>query len=391
MNGIALPETLARSQPKSDLQAACAVSAAELWFSALSATLIPLSLIWDFSWESSIGVDRFWSPPHLATYVGVWLSGLLAVRLIFRFSFSRSTKNQRAKAVRLGAFSAPSGAWIILWGALLVQVTLPLDNWWQQTYGLGAGLWPPPQILKTIGFFSILGGGIFLCSAARFHGRTRDLLLSWHGGLLLTLAAVVFSMTNLTNRQHTAFFYLVSCSVYPAILLGAGRASSQGWSCAKTAFASTILVWAMVWLLPLFPAHPLTPPIHNHLTRMMPPQFPLLLLGPALVFDLLRPYLNRIHAAVRITLLGLVFFSIFAPIQWLFAQFLLSPGADNWFFAGGGKHWPYFLKIDQARTLFWGIEKDPLTFRAIILAIIFATASAWLGSGIANVLKKLRR
>ena len=391
MNGIALPETLTSSRPEIDLYPACTVTAAELWFAALSAALIPLSLIWDFSWESSIGVDRFWSPPHLATYVGVWLSGLLALRLIVRFSFSRSAKNPQANGVRLGIFSAPSGAWLIFWGVVLVQVTLPLDNWWQKTYGLGAGLWPPPQILKTIGFFSILFGGLFLCSTVRFHKPTNDLLLSWHGGLLLSLAAVVFTMTNLINRQHTAFFYLVSCSIYPAILLGAGTASSQRWGCAQTTFVYTILVCAMVWLLPLFPAHPLTPPIHNHLTRMMPPQFPLLLLGAALVFDLLRPYLDRMHKAVRIALLGLIFVSIFAPVQWLFARFLLSPGADNWFFAGGGKHWPYFLKIDQARTMFWGVEKDPLTLRAVIIAIIFAAVSAWLGSGIANILKKVRR
>ena len=61
----------------------------DLWFGAFALTLIPISLLWDFSWESSIGVDRFWSPPHLATHAGVWLSGLLGARLLFVFTRCR--------------------------------------------------------------------------------------------------------------------------------------------------------------------------------------------------------------------------------------------------------------------------------------------------------------
>src|SRR5690348_14343628 len=146
MNGIALSETLPGRKSEVTRSAGAALASAELWFSAISATLIPLSLIWDFSWESSIGVDRFWSPPHLATYIGVWLNGFCAAWLIIRFSFLQLPKTETANGLQVAALSGPSGAWVMLWAAVLVQVTLVLDQWWQQTYGLAAGLWPPPQI-----------------------------------------------------------------------------------------------------------------------------------------------------------------------------------------------------------------------------------------------------
>src|SRR2546425_412611 len=106
------------------------VRPSDLWWAVFAATLIPASLIWDFSWESTIGVDRFWSPPHLATHVGVWLSGLLGIRLLVGARRSRR-RGERTLAVNLGPLCAPSGAWVLLWGAGLMQAAFLLDNWWQ--------------------------------------------------------------------------------------------------------------------------------------------------------------------------------------------------------------------------------------------------------------------
>jgi hypothetical protein len=394
MNGIALPESPAVRESRIEASRLPLIGSIDLWWAAIAGTLIPVSLFWDFSWESSIGVDRFWSPPHLATHIGVWLSGLLGARLLMRFSLARRRHDPDAGA-RLGVFCAPSGAWLAFWGALLMQAAFLLDNWWQQTYGLGAGLWPPPQILKTIGFFAIFIGGVLLCVAGLSHNpkiaRIADALLYWHGGLLLAMVSLVLTMTNLTNKQHTAFFYLISCAIYPAILIGIGQTRSARWGTTQTALAYTAIVCAMVWVLPLFPARPLTPPIHNPLDRMMPPQFPLLLIAPAVVMDLLHRQIDRTTAPWRVFVHGIIFIAVFVPAQWFFARFLLSSEADNWFFAGGGRHWPYFLKIDRARVMFWGTEGDPLTWRAVLMTMILATASAWIGLGVAKWLSKVRR
>src|SRR5206468_10159410 len=112
--------------------------------------------------------------------------------------------------------------------------------------------------------------------------------------------------------------------------------------------SSDLLMASMVWLLPLFPARPLTPPIHNPTTRFMPPPFPLLLVAPALLLDWALRSLSlgaaqngAPHRARVAAVAGFAFLAAFVPVQWFFSQFLLSPRADNWFFAGGGRHWPF--------------------------------------------------
>lgn len=155
MNGVTFGKSISLGDVDVDERAS--VRAFDLLWGTIAATLIPVSLIWDFSWESTIGVDRFWSPPHLATHIGVWLSGLLGARLVFVFTLARH-RGAPECAVSIGGLCGPSGAWILLWGAATVQVALLLDNWWQLAYGLGAGLWHPPQILKATGFFTLLLG-----------------------------------------------------------------------------------------------------------------------------------------------------------------------------------------------------------------------------------------
>src|SRR6476619_6513371 len=34
------------------------------------ATCIPLGVLWDISWHSTIGRDTFWTPAHMLTYLG---------------------------------------------------------------------------------------------------------------------------------------------------------------------------------------------------------------------------------------------------------------------------------------------------------------------------------
>src|SRR5437764_1996297 len=99
-----------------------------LWLMLLGAMGIPLSLIWDYSWECTIGVDLFWGPPHTATYVSVALAGLGALSLIVR----------PEPGIRIGFLSGPVGAWITAWGAVASVASVLFDRWWQGAYGLGA-------------------------------------------------------------------------------------------------------------------------------------------------------------------------------------------------------------------------------------------------------------
>src|SRR5215467_6657063 len=53
-----------------------------LWLMLAGSAGIPFSLIWDYSWECTIGVDLFWGPPHTAIYISVFLAGLGALSMI---------------------------------------------------------------------------------------------------------------------------------------------------------------------------------------------------------------------------------------------------------------------------------------------------------------------
>src|SRR5436189_198451 len=57
----------------------------------LAAAGIPVSLLWDFSWESTVGIDRVWAPAHVITYLAVCLAALASVGAMI-VSSQNSTK-----------------------------------------------------------------------------------------------------------------------------------------------------------------------------------------------------------------------------------------------------------------------------------------------------------
>jgi len=89
--------------------------------------------------------------------------------------------------------------------------------------------------------------------------------------------------------------------------------------------------------------------------------------------------------------MGLAFFFLFLMTQWLFAGFLLSPAADNWFFAGGGKQWPFFLKISpSARVAFWESGPEVMTGTNALKALGFSMLAARLGLWLGAWMKRLQ-
>ncbi len=364
----------------------------------LAAAGIPLSLLWDFSWESTVGVDRFWAPAHTANYLAVALAGLVALRIAVH---STRTAATRAGTLRLGGLHAPLGAWVCLWGALAFPTAVVFDRWWQSAYGLGAGIWHPPQILKAVSFFAILTGAWLLAwkgqnEAPPGAAARAAVAVAGIGGLILAMITVVMLPSLYPNRQHSASFYKILCATCPLVLVALAAAGRRRWPATVAALVYTALVCVMVWLLPLFPAKPQTGPIYNALDHLMPPPFPLLLVVPALALDGLLRWWNwpahRGRAWLQAGVAGLVFFVAFLLAQWLFAEFLLTPDADNRFFAGGGRHWPFFLKIDEAsRSIFWETRADELNFSSSVAAVGLAMLSARVGLWLGHWMSRVRR
>lgn len=367
-----------------------------LWLLLLASASLPASLMWDFAWESTVGVDPVWSLPHTANYLAVALGGLTAVGLVFTTSRSGAA---RGWAVRLGGLHAPLGAWVVVWGALAFAMAVWFDRWWQSAYGLAAGIWHPPQITKAIAFLAVAMGGWIFCLSRQnepAHGRgsRAPVLFAVAGGLVLALITVFTVTTVLPNRQHSASFYKIACGTYPLILVALVTAGKLRWTATIASVVYLGVLGGTVWLLPLIPATPQTAPVYNALDHLMAPPFPLLLVLPAIGLDALLRKVSwpagRAQPWQQAGAAGLVFFLLFLVTQWIFSEFLLSGLADNWFFAGGGRHWPFFLKISPAaRVAFWENGRDELdltaTFIAAGLAILAARAGLWVGAWMTRV------
>ncbi len=357
------------------------------WLLLLAAAGIPLSLLWDYSWESTVGIDLPWSPPHTANYLAVTLAGAVGLGQIMKTS---------RDGVRLGRWRAPLGAWVVVWGALAFVAAFLFDRWWQASYGLAAGIWHPPQLLKAVAFFA-LEAGAWLAGLQRAEEAVRAPRVAWSAGGLARVAsgvllALIFTVTlavNFPNRQHGAAFFQIACATYPIVLVAVAMSGRSRFSATAAAFVGMLMVCVMVWLLPLVPGAPLVSPIYHPRDRLLPPPFPPLLFAPALALDaLLRVFPKRAAREpgwVQAIEAGLAFFAVFLAVQWPFAKFLLSPGADHRFFAGGGKQWPFFLRIaPSAETAFWKMPGDEFTLSSALiaagLAVLAARLGLWLGA-----------
>ena len=154
----------------------------------------------------------------------------------------------------------------------------------------------------------------------------------------------------------------------------------------------------MVWILPLFPAQPKLAPIFNPVTHMVPPPFPLLLIFPALAIDLVLRKAGEAFGWRRVALalvIGAVFLGVFLVVQWYFAEFLLSPLAENWFFAGN-RAWDYSSNLGDWTTRFWNVNPadrngDLLTISAVAVSWVLASFTSWLGLLLGGWMKKVQR
>src|SRR5688500_16543 len=119
MQALALSNTLVAPSER--------VSASTSWVSrvvVLGATSIIVGILWDISWNRTIGRDTCWPPAHMAIYLRGLLGGLTAGWLVLRTTFL-GTESEKAAAVRLWGFRAPLGAWVSIWGSFAMLTSAP--------------------------------------------------------------------------------------------------------------------------------------------------------------------------------------------------------------------------------------------------------------------------
>ena len=176
---------------------------------------------------------------------------------------------------------------------------------------------------------------------------------------------------------------MASAALYPTFLVSAARQSSTRWAATKMSFIYMGVMCVMVWILPLFSAEPKLAPIYNRLTHMAPPAFPHLLFIPAFALDLISMAIRKKShwgwELTRVVGSATAFLVLFLFVQWQFSTFLISPAADNAFFAGHGRYFSYMGDLQYAGN-FWTRRTAELSVSAFASAWLIAVATAAVGS-----------
>ena len=369
-----------------------------------AATCIVVGILWDISWHSTIGRDTFWTPAHMVIYLGGTLGGCIGGWLVLQATFFGNAE-QRAASVGLWGFRGPIGAWVSIWGSFAMLVSAPFDNWWHDAYGLDVKILSPPHSVLAAGMYFLVFGGLLLLTSVQNRAASAGTVTaakvpsgSWlfvyAGGVLIAMGAIMITEQSLPNHQHSGSYYRASSIVYPFYFAMLARASKLRFPATIAATVYMLLCGGMTWVLPLFKATPMLAPIYNPVTHLVPEAFPHLLIAPALAIDLLFLALGRGRGWRRDVLLAVciasAFLGIFLAVQWNFSKFLLSPAAENWFFAGMS-YWSFAVHVGPWQRQFWETGVDPLTLASLGKTWLVALASTAVGLALGNWMSKVKR
>jgi hypothetical protein len=360
----------------------------------LAATSAVVGVIWDISWHRTIGRDTFWTPAHLAIYLGGILAGTACGWLVLKTTFA-GTPEEKAAGVTFWGFRGPLGAWVAIWGAIAMIASAPFDNWWHNAYGLDVKVLSPPHVVLALGFTGIQLGALLLVQSLQNRTgeagrRTAGLLVAFGAGILLQNIAIMgIEQIAFPNAAHTGLYYQVAGAAFPLVLIAVARASTLKWAATATAAAYMLISLVMIWVLQLFPATAKLAPVFTPVTHMVAPPFPLLLIVPAAALDLVVQRWGP-GRDWRLALLGAVtFVAVFFVTQWFFAEFLLTPYARNYWF--GVDQWDYSSRPGPWRYQFWRLNVDPVTPMKLGIAVLLAFVSARVGLWWGNWMATLRR
>jgi hypothetical protein len=377
--------------------AAQAVSAPWLsWAGLIASAAIASGVYWDISWHMTIGRDSFWTPAHLLIQFGAVVAGLASSSVIFRTTFAGSPQDKQASVNVLG-FLGPLGAFILAWGGAAMLTSAPFDNWWHDAYGLDVKIVSPPHMLLALGIFGINWGAVFLTVSQmnRAQGRARKvleyLLLATGGFIIVQTMDIKLEFTS-RIFQHSAISYLVVSMGLLLVLESLARVTGHRWARTIVTGIYTLFCLLMLWILPLFPAQPKLGPVYQNITHMVPLPFPILLVVPAFLLDLVWPKVKNANRWAQILFGGIAYLAILIAVQWPMATFLMSPAANNWFFANTNT--PYFAlpESPEVRHVFVAWEASSGMFWTLmVVAFAVSTLSMWLGVTFGDWLKRVKR
>jgi hypothetical protein len=367
-------------------------------FAVLFASLsVLVGVLWDISWHQSIGRDTFFSPPHLAIYLGGVVAGVACGWLVLHTTLAGSAE-ARAESVRFWRFfQAPLGAWVCIWGTIAMLTSAPFDDWWHNAYGLDVKILSPPHALLALGIGAINLGALLMVLPRQNRAtdaatqRRLGRLFALAAGMLLLMVATIVSEYHYRIYMHMTQFYVVAAMAFPVVLVAAGRSGRMRWPVTATALVYSGITLALMWILPLFPAEPRLAPILHQVDSMVPPSFPILLVVPAVGMDVLLRRWKGGAGWLLASALGVMFVVMLVAVQWPFASFLMSDAARNPIFAAD--NFPY--QVSETSRYFRGLFLPPQSTSSLIrgfgIALLAGTVSARIGLAWGGWMARVRR
>ncbi len=364
-------------------------------------TCIIVGAIWDISWHMTVGRDTLFTAPHVLEQLGAAVAGIVCGAYVLWLTFM-APQPAKARPVKFWGFYGPLGAWVVIWGAIAMIVSVPFDNWWHGAYGLDVEILSPPHTVLMLGILGIQVGTLLFALAAKNRaqqgggtGGSKSFIYA-SGVLVMMLAIAPYEKIGYANAWHSARFYLVTAGIFPILLLGIARAARTRWPATAAAGVYMGIMLLTMWVLQLIPAEPKLAPIYNRVTHMVPLAFPFVLIAPALAIDLLQQYGSRLkNDWLHATLAGISFVLIMFAVHWTFANFMLSPNARN--FAFGADKWPYMYQVREWRHQFWfpiGATQSSVIvplLQTLLFASAIATLSARAGLAWGNFTQRVMR
>jgi hypothetical protein len=368
-----------------------------LWCALLASFAVAFGAHWDIAWHRSIGRDTFWSPPHMAIYLSAVLAAIAAGWCILRSTFGGGIGGD---GVRVLGFRGPLGAFVMAWGGIAMLTSAPFDDWWHNAYGLDVRILSPPHVALASGIAAIHAGALIFL-ASRMNGaqdpteRSRlQRLLLFSGGLIVIALLTLLMERTIRIEMHRASFYMWVAGFAPLLLALTGRGSGHRWGATIVSAIYSVFVLLLLWLMPLVPAEPKLGPVFLRVTHLIPPEFPLLIIVPALGLDVLSAHAARRgwgrgrQAAAG----GMLFSALFFAVQWPFAEFLMSPAARHPLFGTIYFNYNTPPTAFYFRHQFLPYQATPRAFLiGAALTIAIAIAGTWLGLSWGAWARRVRR
>lgn len=319
----------------------------------ISSLCIIVGLIWDISWHMSIGRDGLFSAPHLAIYLGGVVAGVLSGYQVLKVTLSGSLE-EKATCIRFwGVFYGSLGNLFCIWGAIAMLTSAPFDDWWHNAYGLDVTILSPPHTILLLGMIMIQFGAIVsVTSYQNLNSDSRGgsqgwftLLTAFSTGFVLVMTFTMASEYLSRHEMHGMLFYQITAFLFPLLLVAFSVSSRVRWGATNAAAVYSIFLMLMNWVLPLFPATPKLGPVLNPITAFQPFEFPLLIIFPAILIDLITHKLKP-NAWLKAVYYSIAFIISFMLVQWPFANVLMASkghwffGTSKWYF-GSDPDWEY--------------------------------------------------